>query len=124
MEGADWLRTQLTAFSCTACGRPYRADRINVLAQREDLFFVRLACLGCGANSIAIVTIQVDGSEEARLDTGELAPPVNDDGREPEGPPVLGDDVLSMHVFLRGFDGDFHRLFRETDGSPGATGGQ
>ena len=122
MEGADWLRTRLTAFSCTACGQTYRADRINVLAQREDLFFVRLSCEGCGANSIAIVTVQLDGAE-AQLDAGDLAA-VTDDGTLPDGPPLDGDDVLAMHRFLGGFDGDFRRLFREADGPTGTTGGQ
>lgn len=30
-----------------------------------------------------------------------------------EQPPVNHDDVLDVHMFLRDFDGDFERLFRE-----------
>ena len=40
MEGAEWLRTQLTSFSCSSCGRAYRSSHIRVVAQRDELFFV------------------------------------------------------------------------------------
>jgi hypothetical protein len=119
MDGADWLRTQLSAFSCSACGRSYRPSQIRVLAQREELFFVRLSCRGCGTNSVAIVTIHVDETDEARLDAGELEETLD----EPREPAVSGDDVLEMHFFLREFDGDFQGLFGNPRGSPGRSGG-
>ena len=118
MDGSDWLRTQLSAFSCSACGRSYRPNQIRVLAQREELFFVRLSCRGCGTNSVAIVTIHVDDSE-ARLDAGELEETLD----EPREPAVSGDDVLEMHAFLRDFDGDFQALFGNPRGSPDRSGG-
>ena len=121
MEGADWLRTQLTSFSCASCGRAYRASQISVLAQREDLFFVRLGCSRCGSQSVAIVTIQVDESESAQLEAGEITI-VADDGELPDGPPVSGDDVLAMHDFLDGFDGDFYGLFTGFGDSSGTAG--
>ncbi len=114
MDGADWLRGQLSAFACSACGRTYVADHIRVLAQRDDLFFVDLACQMCGAEAVAIVTVQVDDSQTARIDVGDLAeaPPVVD------GPPSIdADDVIDMHRFLLGFDGDFAALFGP-DGNP------
>jgi hypothetical protein len=121
MEGADWLRTQLTSFSCSACGRAYRASQISVLAQREDLFFVRLGCSGCGSQSVAIVTIQVDDADGSQVDAGEFQV-VLDDAEVPQGPDVSPDDVLAMHQFLEGFDGDFRRLFTGSGGSSGTTG--
>jgi hypothetical protein len=109
MDGAEWLRAQLTSFSCTACGRGYTSSNIRVLAQREELFFVDLSCRGCGAQAVAIVTVQIDDAEP-HLDVGDLAAEIEDDGDE--GPPAVGaEDILDMHDFLRGFDGDFHGLF-------------
>ena len=118
MEGADWLRTQLTSFGCGSCGRPYRSRGIRILAQRDDLYFVDLSCRECGAGAIAIVTIEVEG-EEVQLDAPELEP-VADDASSPAARPVSPDDVLTMHEFLRDFDGDFQTLFTGTGREPDA----
>lgn len=106
MDGVDWLRTQLAAFRCASCGRAYEAGHIRVLAQRDELFFVDLACVGCRSAAVAIVTVELEG-EEAQLEIGELAEAAG----FAASPPVSADDVLEMHAFLRHFDGDFRRLF-------------
>ncbi|HET7676352.1 MAG TPA: hypothetical protein VFK38_00705 [Candidatus Limnocylindrales bacterium] len=106
MDGVDWLRTQLAAFRCAACGRAYGAAHIRVLAQRDELFFVDLACPECRSAAVAIVSVELEG-EEAQLEVGELAEAAG----FAESPPVSADDVLEMHAFLRRFDGDFRRLF-------------
>ena len=109
MDGADWLRTQLTSFACDACGRPYSASHIRVLGKRDDVFVVDLACKGCGSEAIALVSIEIE-------DVDEEAPDAQPVTVEAAPDPVTGDDVLEMHSFLRDFDGDFRRLF-------GASGG-
>jgi hypothetical protein len=118
MEGADWLRTQLTSFGCGSCGRPYRSRGIRILAQRDDLFFVDLTCRSCGAGAVAIVTIEIEG-DEVQLDAPDLEPALEvaaGAGAEAVAP----GDVLEMHEFLRDFDGDFHALFRGTGREPDA----
>jgi hypothetical protein len=116
MEGADWLRTQLTSFGCGSCGRPYRSRGIRILAQRDDLYFVNLTCRACGAGAVAIVTIEVEG-EEAQVDAPELEP-APDGVMEAGAVPIGADDVLAMHEFLRDFDGDFRLLFAGTGREP------
>ncbi len=114
MEGADWLRTQLTAFGCSSCGNTYRRSQIRVLAHKEELWFVRLSCARCGEQTDAIVTIEVDDGEHAAIDAGELGSarvPLEVAGNSDT--PVTADDVLAVHEFLGGFDGDFRRLFGE-----------
>ena len=102
------------------------ADHIRVLAQRDDLFFASLACQMCGAEAVAIVTVQLDESDTALIDAGDLPPAVTAGDLEPRPDgrgAVEGDDVLAMHDFLRDFDGDFARLFdRYPAGGNGAAG--
>ncbi len=100
MDGADWLRSQLTSFGCAACGRPYESERIRILAQRESLIFVDLGCDSCGSQATALVTIQPD---DADVD---------------ETPPVTSEDVAEMHDFLADFEGDIADMFRAS--GPGA----
>ena len=60
MDGADWLRTQLTSFGCAACGRRYRTGRIRLLAERDGLYFVDLGCAAAPRQAVAIVTVELD----------------------------------------------------------------
>ena len=127
MDGPDWLRTQLTSFTCPACGRRYRGSKIRLLAERDGLFFVDLDSVRCGSHTVAIVTVEIDetsalitdisdltlSEEELREQLGEALPAA--------AAPVTADDVLEMHEFLAQFRGDMSRLFRDgarrTDGA-------
>jgi hypothetical protein len=119
MEGADWLRTQLTSFGCASCGRPYPSRGIRILAHRDDLYFVDLTCRACGSGAVAIVSIEVDG-EQRQLTDPELQAAI-EEVAGPASEAVTPDDVLSMHEFLRDFDGDFRALFTGTGREPDAS---
>src|SRR3954451_20397953 len=117
MDGADWLRTQLTSFGCALCGQPYESNRIRLLAERDGLFFVDLACTHCGTQAVAIVTIQAD-DDEIRLDAGD-AISLLANAYEPAEPPVTADDVIAIHELLSGFRGGVDELFAHLDGRVG-----
>jgi len=115
MEGQEWLRAQLTAFTCSSCGRSYVRSRIRVLAQRDDLWFVSFKCVACGTGALGLVTIREaeDGTESPAL-RGELTPA--DEARLADSPALDADDLIEAHRFLAGFDGDFRRLFGGGEG--------
>ena len=71
MDAESWLTSELASFGCAACGQAYGEGHIELIAQREELYFVDLSCQHCGSQAVAIVTIQIDG-ETARLEGGEL----------------------------------------------------
>src|SRR6266576_3929454 len=110
MDSPDWLRTQLTSFTCPACGRRYRGSRMRLLAERDGLFFVDLDCSRCGSHTVAIVTVELDDSE-VTIEVSDFA--LGQDALEhlgeelPAGAaPVTADDVLDMHQYLIAFAGD------------------
>jgi transcription elongation factor Elf1 len=113
MDSPDWLRTQLTTFTCPACGRRYRGSKMRLLAEREGLFFVDLDCSRCGSHTVAIVTVELDDSEV----TIEVSDVVGEDEIEHLGEPlpvgaapVTADDVLEMHQFLARYQGNLGEL--------------
>jgi hypothetical protein len=116
MDSPDWLRTQLTSFTCPACGRRYRGSRIKLLAEREGLFFVDLDCSRCGSHTVAIVTVELDEAEFSIVDASdiELAVDLEPEHLGEELPAaaalVTADDVLDMHELLAGYDGDVRGL--------------
>ena len=117
MDGADWLRTQLTTFGCAACGQPYGTGRIRLLAERDGLYFVDLACASCATQAVAIVTIELDEDDVPQADAGDLIQIVSD----PVGgsrPPLTADDVLDMHQMLSGFGGGTITLLERLDAGP------
>jgi predicted RNA-binding Zn-ribbon protein involved in translation (DUF1610 family) len=113
MDSPDWLRTQLTTFTCPACGRRYRGSKMRLLAEREGLYFVDLDCSRCGSHTVAIVTVELDESEV----TIEVSDVVGEDEIDHLGEPlpvgaapVTADDVLEMHQFLSGYQGSLDEL--------------
>jgi hypothetical protein len=118
MDGADWLRTQLTSFGCAACGAPYEPGRIRLLAERDGLYFVDLACTSCTSRAVAIVTVELDDEDEPRAETGDLMQ-LGSGEAPPTSGPVSVDDVIDMHRFLERFEGGTLTLLeRLEDGSP------
>jgi len=127
MDGPDWLRTQLTSFTCSACGRRYRGSKIRLLAERDGLFFVDLDCARCGSHTVAIVTVEIDDATASITEISDLnlsidSVPEHLGEALPVGAaPVTADDVLEMHEFLAQFEGDVSHLFRpsaqRTDGA-------
>jgi predicted RNA-binding Zn-ribbon protein involved in translation (DUF1610 family) len=109
MDSPDWLETQLSSFSCPACGRRYRGSRIRLLAEREGLFFVDLDCSRCGSHTVAIITIEQDEREPTIADASDLEHP--DEGLPATAGSITADDVLEMHQFLAHFEGDVIQLF-------------
>ncbi len=116
MDSPDWLRTQLTSFTCPSCGRRYRGARIQLLAERDGLYFVDLDCSRCGSHTVAIVTVDRDEAELSILDASDIELAVDLEPEHlgealPSGvAPVTGDDVLDMHELLSAYDGDIRGL--------------
>src|SRR5215208_5463203 len=116
MDGPDWLRTQLTSFTCPACGRRYRGSKIRLLAERDGLFFVDLDCARCGSHTVAIVTVEMDDTSVSITDVSDVSlsvdalPDYLDEGMPVDDAPVSADDVLEMHEFLESFQGDLKTL--------------
>jgi hypothetical protein len=114
MDAESWLTSELASFACAACGLAYEHGHIELIAQREELFFVDLSCHHCGSQAVAIVTIQLEG-ESANMEAGEL---VRAEMAAPDRdvPPISADDVLDAHRLLAGFRGDVHQLMAHFGG--------
>ncbi|MFN8619714.1 MAG: hypothetical protein U0869_03060 [Chloroflexota bacterium] len=115
MDGADWLRTQLTSFGCAACGSAFEPEGIRLVAERDGLFFVDLDCRACGSQATALVTIQAD-DDGLRAEVPEHEP-VTPAARATD--PVDLDDVLDVHQLLAEYQGDLVGLLRRFDGVEG-----
>jgi hypothetical protein len=96
MDPQDRLQSLLDGIACSVCEAPVSGERIRLLARREDLAFVEIACRGCGSTTLGFL---VDDAVEG----------VSDAAR-PVAEPVTADDVLDMHVALEAWQGDLRSL--------------
>jgi hypothetical protein len=96
MDSRDQLPPFVNGVECAVCGRTVPTERIRVLARRDDLTFVELACTECRSDSLGIL---VAGDSLDRPATyGEFLPA--DDARFREALPIGSDDVLDVRDVL------------------------
>jgi hypothetical protein len=96
MDPQDRLRSLLNGIACSACEAAVTGERIRLLARREDLAFVEIACADCGNTTLGFV---VDESGSPNMA-----------GRAAGASPVSTDDVLDMHLALEAWQGDLRSL--------------
>jgi hypothetical protein len=119
MDPSDRLRPLLDGVSCTVCGTRVPAERVRILAHRDDLAFVELDCAGCGSTTLGLVLAPLDSEGDPFLDVapaGELSPA--DEARLASASPFSTDDVHAVRDFLATWDGDLSGLIGR-DGGPG-----
>jgi hypothetical protein len=116
MDRTAWLRDRMAAYGCATCGRGFEPGGVRVLAERDGLWFLELACIPCASRSVAIVTVAADAAGDPALDAPDLEP------RRPAtrtADPIGVDDVLAIHALLDTFQGDVTALLRRLDGAEG-----
>jgi hypothetical protein len=105
---------------CSVCHRGFEPDDVHVLSRKSDMWMLMVSCGECQARNFVAAVIGDGDAEEAQLALRRLgeehvrtrADIEPEDEGEP-GEPVSVDDVIEIHQFLQGFDGDFQALFRD-----------
>lgn len=101
---------------CSACGERYAAEDVSVIGRYGDVLFFSVYCPLCQREDLVAAEVrETAGSSAATIDPGQEEIYVLSDMDA-----VDADDVVNMHCFLKGFDGDFARLFHEGKGCEGS----
>ena len=112
MESRDRQPPFANGVDCAVCGRVVPVGRIRILARRDDLAFVELACEGCQSESLGIIVEGESGGQAAGLPYGEFLPA--DDARFRDALPIGLEDVVGVRAFLAG-GGDLEALLGRRD---------
>ena len=100
------IKKLMASMKCGVCGQHYEVDNIEVLGHEEDLWFLRVLCVACHTQYLAAAVIKEGKAPEVITDLTEAElDKFRNMGR------LNADEVLDMHNFLKGFDGDFSHLF-------------
>jgi hypothetical protein len=111
MDPRDRLRPLLDGVGCTVCGAIVPVERIRILAHRDDLAFVELACPGCRSETLGLLLAPDEPEGDHVLD---VAPPDSHaavgPGPDPHESPITIADVRAMRDFLSDWQGSLRDL--------------
>jgi hypothetical protein len=114
MDPRDRPRPLPDGATCTACGAPVPSGRIRILARRDDLAFVELACPRCGSAALGLIVPSTAPDGEPTLDVaaeGSATDPASEGashaavGRSAFRP-ISEADVGAIRSDLAAWDGD------------------
>lgn len=102
------IKRFMTSIKCSVCGQRYEVDNVKILGHQEDLWFLSVFCSACQTQCLMAAVIKEGRALKVTTDLteAELA-------KFKEMDELTADEVLDMHVFLKGFDGDVSQLFSQ-----------
>ena len=100
------IRRLIATIKCSVCGQHYEGEDVKILGHRDDLWFLSVSCASCQTQGLVAVVIKEGKRPYVVTDLTE-----KDKTKFRHMEAVAADDVLDVHDFLKGFDGDFGQLF-------------
>jgi hypothetical protein len=102
------IKKLIATIKCGACGQNYGEDNIEIIEHSEEMWFLRVFCPSCRVKCLVAAIIREGEKSEVITDLTE-----SELGRFKGLDGITEEDLLEMHNFLKDFDGDFPRLFRQ-----------
>jgi len=99
------IKKLMTSMKCEECGQNYESFNIDILGHRQDMWFLRALCSSCNTQCLVAAVVREDKVVEGVDDL------TMDEMDKNQGEAIETDDMLDMHNFLIGFDGDFSSFF-------------
>jgi len=102
------IKRFMTSIKCGVCGQRYEVDNVKVLGHQEDLWFLSVFCSACHTQGLVAAVIKEGRAPKVITDLTET-----ELDKFKKMDKLTADEVLDMHSFLKGFDGDFSQLFSQ-----------
>jgi len=102
------IKRFMTSIKCSVCGQRYETDNVKVLGHQEDLWFLSVFCSACQTQSLVAAVVKEGKAPKVITDLTEA-----ELDKFKKMDKLTADEVLDMYSFLKGFDGDFSRLFSQ-----------
>lgn len=103
----DLIRNLQSLMTCPSCGSRYKSEDIQFVGQVDLACLLQMNCITCSLPVLATVIVSEEPGSR-KLITDFAVDEVEDFTKEK---PVSADDCISMHQFLKTFDGNFEQLF-------------
>ena len=107
------IKRLMLSIKCTVCGRRYEESQVSVLGHKKDLWFLTASCAACGTRCLVTVALKEGSVPQPVSDLSEREAAIFRHKKA-----LNADEILDMHRFLKGFDGDFNLLFEDESDEP------
>jgi len=127
MRFIDFIRDRARYYNCPHCGRGLRDCELRMLRHVEDRYTIQVTCAACRVQFVLILAVQGEGLESAPAEDSALERGLAEDAdllgdamrAEPPRPapdPIGSDELLDVHLALKGFQGRLTDLFKQPSG--------
>jgi hypothetical protein len=106
MDRRDRLRPFPAGAACTACGATVPTSQMRILARRDDVAFVELACRTCGSESLGLLIAGEDPDAAPVFDVTADGPGEGDAAARSAAGPISTAEAAALTDHLRAWDGD------------------
>ena len=103
------VKKLIASLECGHCGQHYEVDNVDIIGQEENSWFLNVFCSACQTQCLVAAIVKDNGTPKVITDLTEAE---LETFRNVSA--VTADDVLDMHIFLKGFSGDFFSLFQKS----------
>jgi len=114
MSIIEFIRDRARFYNCPVCGRSLKGCDVQVLSHEEERFHLQVTCAQCQVTFIVVLAIAGGGVEEIEgVEAEPVAEPIA--AREP----ISVDEMIDLHLMLKGFQGTLTELVQQPDHSRG-----
>ena len=114
MSIIEFIRDRARFYNCPVCGRSLKGCDVQVLSHEEERFHLQVTCAQCQVTFVVVLAIaggaveEIAATEASSEAIGERAP-------APE--PISVDEILDLHLFLKGYQGTLKELIQQPNTS-------
>jgi len=128
MRFIDFIRDRARYYNCPHCGRGLRDCELRMLRHVEDRYTIQVTCAACRVQFVLILAVQGEGLESAPAEDSSLERGLAEDAdllgdamradrsAQPAPDPIGSDELLDVHLALKGFQGRLPDLFKQPSG--------
>jgi hypothetical protein len=116
MSIIEFIRDRARFYNCPVCGRSLKGCDVQVLSHEDDRFHLQVTCAQCQVTFIVVLAIAGGAVDEIAAITSEAA---SAPAAAAENEPISVDEILDLHLYLKGFQGTLKDLIQHPDHSRG-----
>ena len=102
------IRQIVARVRCAVCHHSFRANDIQIVGQRGNVWAMRVACPMCRTQALLFAVLT---ERTARTLYSDLTP--DEWTRFKDRPPISMEDVITFHEYMCAYDGDFSEILDE-----------